>query len=87
MKTQSWLWPDHAISKQESRQLREEHNALVNLNAELLEALKSVFGLMDENWLVRNIDNDSEPGFALRQIEPLQKLAKAHSAISHAEQP
>ena len=37
MKT--WLWPDHTISKSESRTLREEHNALVNLNADLLERL------------------------------------------------
>ena len=33
-----WLWPDHAIGKQESRQLREEHNAVVNSHAELLAA-------------------------------------------------
>lgn len=29
MKT--WQWPDHVISKSESRRLREEHNALVNV--------------------------------------------------------
>ena len=38
----SWLWPDHAISKRESRQLREEHNALLNSHAELLEALRGL---------------------------------------------
>lgn len=26
----SWLWPDHAIGKKESRKLREEHNAVLN---------------------------------------------------------
>ncbi len=31
----SWLWPDRAISKTESRKLREEHNALVNVYAEI----------------------------------------------------
>jgi len=34
----SWLWPDHAIGIKESRQLREEHNALVNSHAELVAA-------------------------------------------------
>lgn len=33
-----WLWPDHAISKAESRELREEHNAIVNSHSALLEA-------------------------------------------------
>ncbi len=28
-----WLWPDHVISKRESRALREQHNALVNSHA------------------------------------------------------
>ena len=34
-----WLWPDQKLSKSDSRRLREEHNALVNLNGDLLEAL------------------------------------------------
>ena len=37
-KHMSWLWPDHVIGKRESRRLREEHNAVVNSQAELLEA-------------------------------------------------
>lgn len=41
-KQTTWLWPDHAISKAESRTLREEHNALANQHAELLAACKSV---------------------------------------------
>lgn len=36
-KTISWLWPDRIIRKRESRRLRDEHNALVNSHAELLE--------------------------------------------------
>ena len=35
----SWLWPDHRIGIRESCRLREEHNALVNSHAELLEVL------------------------------------------------
>jgi hypothetical protein len=35
-----WLWPDRVIGKRESRQLRDEHNAVVNENVDLLAALK-----------------------------------------------
>jgi hypothetical protein len=38
----SWLWPDHVIGKRESRQLREEHNALVNSHADMRDALKQI---------------------------------------------
>lgn len=42
MKTthKSWLWPDRTIGKRESRELREEHNALVNRVASLEAAVK-----------------------------------------------
>lgn len=39
-KHQSWLWPDRAIGKRESRELREEHNALINSHAQLLDVLR-----------------------------------------------
>ena len=39
-KQTTWNWPDHIIRKRESRQLREEHNALANEHAELLDALR-----------------------------------------------
>lgn len=38
-----WHWPDRIIGKRESRQLREEHNALANSHAELLEALTAIY--------------------------------------------
>lgn len=38
----TWLWPDRTIGKRESRDLREEHNALVKLNVELLAVLELV---------------------------------------------
>lgn len=41
MKTLFWHWPDRIIRKRESRRLREEHNALANSHAELLEALEA----------------------------------------------
>ena len=42
MTTQSWLWPDRTIGKRESRQLREEHNALVNEHAAMRDALREL---------------------------------------------
>lgn len=41
-KQTTWLWPDHAITKAESRNLREEHNALANSHAELLAACRAL---------------------------------------------
>ncbi len=46
-KVQSWLWPDRTISKRESRQLREEHNALVNQCSELRDTLADTVKLFD----------------------------------------
>jgi hypothetical protein len=37
-----WLWPDRVISKRESRVIREEHNAAVNVYAKLLIALRTI---------------------------------------------
>lgn len=42
MESKCWLWPDHAIGKRESRELREEHNSVVNVNAELLWCIRDV---------------------------------------------
>lgn len=73
MKTQSWLWHDRAISKRESRQLRVEHNRLVNLNAELLEAC---------HGFLKAVQGES---YNSNKIE--QACDKARVAIAHAEQP
>ena len=35
-----WLWPDHTIGKQESRELRTEHNATVTDLEEALTILR-----------------------------------------------
>ncbi len=40
---------------------------------------------MDSGWLVRNIDLDGDPNFAMRQIDPVLKLKAAHAAIQKAE--
>ena len=55
----TWLWPDHVISKGESRTLREEHNALVNLNADLLEALREI--LTEAHYHYQDMDGDKMP--------------------------
>jgi len=39
MEFSSWLWPDRTIGKRESRELREEHNRLVNAYVRLQEVL------------------------------------------------
>lgn len=63
---QSWLWPDHAIGKRESRRLRDEHNRTVNLCAELVTALQIIA--------------DSEPletGTFVCDFQSLQSVARA----------
>ena len=60
--TRTWLWPDRTIRKPESRVLREEHNALVNLTAALLAALENYHEWMTqaradepEDWDTTNL--------------------------------
>jgi hypothetical protein len=38
----TWLWPDRTIGKAESRELREEHNAVVNQSAALREGISFI---------------------------------------------
>lgn len=45
----SWLWPDRVICKRESRELRDEHNNLVNIKNKLVEALQSLLGSPELN--------------------------------------
>lgn len=72
----SWLWPDHAISKQESRALREEHNALVNAHAGLLEACEQA-----EHWLSEEAASP-QPG----QTKPEEILRVLRAAIAAFKQ-
>jgi len=44
----TWLWPDHEISKSESRRLREEHNALANSHADLMRALRDTVYALEQ---------------------------------------
>lgn len=45
-KQTTWHWPDHVISKRESRRLREEHNALANSHHELLSIAEAYRNLL-----------------------------------------
>lgn len=52
---------------------------------ELLDALKGVFALMDEGFLVRNIRDDSKPDWAIKMLPHIARLKKAAEAIAKAE--
>lgn len=78
MKTKSWLWPDHTIGKRESRQLREEHNALVNSHAELLAALQAVTATART---FRNVPKDDQEWTPIDD----EALDAAFAAIAKAE--
>lgn len=51
----------------------------------LAAALKDIFALMDEGWLGRDTSKDHEPGWAMKQIEPIQRLKKAHDTLAEWE--
>lgn len=50
----------------------------------LVEACKGLLDLFDSGWAVRDTSRDHEPGYATRQIKPVQSLAAAHAAITLA---
>jgi hypothetical protein len=78
VKAQSWLWPDRTISERESRQLREEHNALVNLNAELLEALEAVLQTC-EGGVIHRHETGKPQWSALDHMKTISRAAIAHA--------
>lgn len=61
--------------------LRAECAYLETRRNELFYALKDVFALIDENWLVRDISRDGEEGWGLRQLPYIQRLAKARAVL------
>jgi len=44
---------------------------------ELEASLKEILGLIDDGYLIRDISKDHEPGYAMRQLEPVRKLCNA----------
>jgi hypothetical protein len=77
-KFNSWLWPDRPIGKAESKQLREEHNALLNSHAELLEALTECSRLLDVAF---DFDGDV---FRKEHNNAVDAIYAAHAAIAKA---
>ena len=45
------------------------------------EALEDMFALIDENQLVRNIENDDDPLWALNSLAFVRRLAKNQKAL------
>lgn len=74
----SWLWPDRTIGKAESRALREEHNALVNVAAKLAENAEAMFE--DLRWCVGLIRREGYDAAADRITEYLNKIESTPGA-------
>lgn len=63
-----------------------EANArLIAAAPELLEGLKDVFKMMDEQILVRNIEHDHKPEWAVLALSTVTRLKCAYDAIAKAE--
>lgn len=67
-----------------------EATATANANVlaaapEMLEALKDLMELINSGYLIRNIDDDGKPDWALRQVKPVMMLNKAAAAIAKAD--
>ena len=45
------------------------------------QTLKDLFWLIDESWLVRDISNDGDPLWALKQVGYVRRLAKAKAVL------
>ena len=53
--------------------------------ADLVEALEIMFWLIDERWLVRNLQGDDDPMWALTTLGYVRKLAKAKAVLDAAQ--
>ena len=76
-KFHAFHWPDHVISKRESRRIRDEHNELFNSHAELLEALRRLVSralVLDQSATVDGLAN-------------CDALAQARAAIAKTKSP
>lgn len=73
----TWLWPDHAISKTESRQLREEHNATVNVVVELVDRLRSLVKVTIEDYGGPSAEMEMEMDAATAIISRVEEAMKS----------
>ena len=76
---------DGCFTVQEQIYVRFANARLIAAAPDLLHALKGIMDLLDSGYLVRNIDDDLKPDFALRQIKPIGIFKSAIDAISKAE--
>jgi hypothetical protein len=80
----SWLWPDRAIGKVGSRQLREEHNAVVNSHDALLEALKAAIERMEAVAEGIPVENRAEGVSQATHVRHMAGHLAQHAKIARA---
>lgn len=54
---------------------------------ELIMALHTTFALIESGYLVRDTSHDHEPGWAIKQVEPMRKLATAAKVLAKHQVP
>ncbi len=79
-RTRTWLWPDRVVGKRESRQLRDEHNALVNSHDDLRLALAALHG-----EVVALVEAIEEVSSSVATDDTRDLLERAYEAIRRAE--
>jgi hypothetical protein len=65
-----------------AREAQDIANRAIEQRDELAEALRDVFALLDEGWLVRDTSHDHREGFAIRVMPLVQRLSKARAALA-----
>lgn len=74
-----------SVMPRESRAETEANARLVAAAPELLAALKDVFKMMDEGYLVRDVSNDGDQLWALTALRIVTRLKNMDTAIAKAE--
>lgn len=54
---------------------------------QLLDESRAVMKLLDDGWLVRSTERDSEPGWFMRQVGPLQTLQRFQELCATEPEP
>lgn len=79
MMTDTVAWLREIAGKTvEGPKLREAADEIERLRA----ALKDMFALIDEGWLVRNTANDAESSWGVRQLGYVRRLQNAQAALA-----
>lgn len=67
------------------REKRDAARQVADAAPALLAALKDLLSLIEEGYLARDTSHDSEPGWAMKQLPYVRRLAAASAAIQLAE--